>query len=53
MFAHAHEKYPRSVHIRFVAAQNFMIRSCMPRTPLATRGADDMLVYSTGLIGRR
>lgn len=53
MFAHAHEKYPRSVHLRFVAAQNFMIRSCMPRTPQGTRGTDDMLVYSTGSAGRR
>jgi hypothetical protein len=53
MFPHAHEKYPRSVHLRLVAAQNFMIRSCMPRTPQATRGTDDMLVYSTGLAGRK
>ncbi len=37
MFAHAQEKYSRSVHLRFVAAQDFMIRRCMPRTPQVDR----------------
>jgi hypothetical protein len=53
MLAHAQERYPRSVHLRFVAAQDFMIRRCMPRTPQVSGSADDMLVYSTGLIGRK
>ncbi len=53
MFAHAQEKYPRSVHLRLIAAQDFMIRSCMPRTPRVSGSADDLLVYSTGLVGRK
>ena len=43
MFAHAQQKYSRSVHLRFVAAQDFMIRRCMPRTPQVIGSADDML----------
>ena len=53
MFAHAQEKYSRSVHLRFVAAQEMMIRRCMPRTPQVIGSADDMLAYSTGLVGRK
>ena len=53
MFGHAQQKYSRSVHLRFVAAQDFMIRRCMPRTPQATGSADNMLAYSTGLVGRK
>ena len=53
MFAHAQQKYSRSVHLRFVAAQDFMIRHCMPRTPQVIGAADNMLVYSTGLVGRK
>jgi len=53
MFAHAQQKYSRSVHLRFVAAQDFMIRRCMPRTPQVIGSADNMLAYSTGLVGRK
>jgi len=53
MFAHAQQKYSRSVHLRFVAAQEFLVRRCMPRTPQFNGSADDTLAYSTGLIGRR
>jgi hypothetical protein len=53
MFAHAHEKYSRSVHLRFVAAQEMMIRHCMPRTPQVIGSADNMLACSTGLVGRK
>jgi hypothetical protein len=53
MFGHAQQKYSRSVHLRFVAAQDFMIRRCMPRTPQEIGAADNMLAYSTGLVGRK
>jgi len=53
MFTHAHERYPRSVHLRFVAAQDFMIRRCMPQTPQVSGSTDDMLAYSTGFMGRK
>jgi hypothetical protein len=53
MFAHAQEKYSRSVHLRFVAAQDFMVRRCMPLTPRTAGTTDDMLAYSTGLVGRK
>jgi len=53
MFAHAQQKYSRNVHFRFVAAQDFLVRRCMPRTPQFNGSADDTLAYSTGLIGRR
>ena len=53
MISHAKQKYSRSVHLRFVAAQDFMIRSCMPRTPQMIGSADAMLAYSTGLFGRK
>jgi hypothetical protein len=53
MFAHAQQKYSRSVHLRFVAAQDFMIRRCMPRTPQVIGSADQLLAYSTGLVGRK
>jgi hypothetical protein len=53
MFAHAQQKYSRSVHFRFVAAQDMMIRHCMPRTPRFNGSADELLVYSTGLAGRK
>ncbi len=53
MFAHAQVKYPRSVHLRLVAAQDFLIRSCMPRVLRVTGSADELLVYSTGLVGRK
>jgi hypothetical protein len=50
MFGHAQQKYSRSVHLRFVAAQDFMIRRCMPRTPRFNGSADAKLAYSTGLL---
>jgi hypothetical protein len=53
MFAHAQQKYSRSVHLRFVAAQDFLIRSSMPRTPQVIGSADNILAYSTGLVGRK
>jgi hypothetical protein len=53
MFGHAQQKYSRSVHFRFVAAQDFLIRHSMPRTPRFNGSADDMLAYSTGLVGRK
>ena len=31
MFAHAQQKYSRSVHFRFVAAQDFMIQTVVCR----------------------
>ena len=48
MFAHAQQKYSRSIHLRFVVAQDMMIRHCMPRTPQVIGSADNMLAYSTG-----
>ncbi len=53
MFAHAQVKYPRSVHFRLVAAQNLLIRSCMPRAARVAGNTDDLLVYSTGLVWRK
>ena len=53
MFAHAQESYSRNVHFRFVAAQDFMVRRCMPRTPQVIGAADQTLAYSTGLVGRK
>ena len=53
MFAHAQQKYSRSIHLRFVAARDMMIRHCMPRTPQVIGSADNMLAYSTGLVGRK
>jgi hypothetical protein len=45
--------YSRNVHFRFVAAQDFMVRRCMPRTPQVIGAADQTLAYSTGLVGRK
>ena len=53
MFAQAQQKYSRNVHFRFVAAQDFLIRHSMPRTPQVIGSADNMLAYSTGLVGRK
>jgi hypothetical protein len=53
MFAHAQQKYSRSVHLRFVKAQDFMIERCMQRTPRFAGSADNLLAYSTGSVGRK
>ena len=50
MFGHAQQKDARRGQGCFVAAQDFMIRRCMPRTPQVIGSADPKLAYSTGLL---